>query len=86
MDISKRTLSIIEEAVLKNDLLDIQEWVNGSLNGKIANCKIRMCEEWRKILYADETVSQIPADDDELVTMIIARDDYKNREEREKQE
>ena len=86
MDISKRTLTIIEEAVLKNDLLDIQEWVNESLNGKIANCKSRMCEEWRKKLYADESVNQIPADDDELVTMIIARDDYKNRVDREKQE
>tara|TARA_R100000750_G_scaffold4158_2_gene3192 strand:- start:50 stop:331 length:282 start_codon:yes stop_codon:yes gene_type:complete len=83
MDIKKRTLTLVEEAVLKNNLLDIQGWVDGALNGKINNCKKRMCEEWRKILYADESVTQIPNDDDELVTLIIARDDYKTREERD---
>ena len=83
MDTKKITLSTVDEAVLKHDLLDIQEWVEGALFGKINNCKKRMCREWREILYADESVTQIPNDDDELVALIIARDDYKNREERE---
>ena len=42
-----------------------------------------MCEEWRPKLYADESVTQIPNDDDELVTLILARDDYENRVERD---
>ena len=57
MDIKKRTLTSIEEAALKNDLVDIQGWVDGAINGKFNNCKKRMCEEWRPKLYADESVT-----------------------------
>ena len=83
MDISKRTLSSTEEAVLKNDLLDVQAWVNGAIDGKVNNCKKRMIAEWLPKLYADESVTQIPANEDEVVAMIVARDDYKNRVERD---
>ena len=83
MDIKKRTLTATEESVLLNDLLDIQDWVDGALNGKINNCKKRMIAEWMPKLYADESVTQIPADDDEKIILIVARDDYKNRTEKE---
>ena len=79
MDISKRTLSSTEESVLKNDLLDVQDWVDGAINGKVSNCKKRMISEWLPKLYADDLVSSIPASEDEIVAMIIARDDYKDR-------
>jgi len=79
MDISKRTLSSTEEAVLKNDLLDVQDWVDGAINGKVNNCKKRMIAEWMPKLYADDSVSSIPASEDEIVAMIVARDDYKDR-------
>ena len=83
MDISKRTLSSLEESVLKNDLLDVQDWVNGAINGKINNCKKRMIREWLPKLYADDSVSSIPASEDEIVALIVARDDYKNRAARD---
>ena len=83
MDISKRTLSSTEEAVLKNDLLDVQDWVDGAINGKVNNCKKRMISEWLPKLYADDSVSSIPATEDEIVAMIIARDDYKDRAARD---
>ena len=79
MDISKRTLSSTEEAVLKNDLLDVQDWVDKAIDGKVNNCKKRMISEWLPKLYADDSVSSIPASEDEIVAMIIARDDYKHR-------
>ena len=79
MDISKRTLSSTEEAVLKNDLLDVQDWVDKAIDGKVNNCKKRMIAEWMPKLYADDSVSSIPASEDEIVAMIIARDDYKDR-------
>ena len=83
MDIKKIALSTVDASALKNDLLDIQEWVEGALRGKINKCKKRMCQEWREILYADESVTQIPKDNDTLVSLIVARDDYKDRAERE---
>ena len=83
MDISKRTLSSSEEAVLKNDLLDVQDWVDGAIDGKVNNCKKRMLREWLPKLYDDDSVSSIPASEDEIVAMIIARDDYKDRAARD---
>jgi hypothetical protein len=83
MDITKRTLTSTEETVLKNDLVDIQVWVDGAIDGKIANCKKRMILEWNPRLTADPDVESIPADDDKLIALIIARDDYKTRTERD---
>ena len=83
MDISKRTLSSTEEAVLKNDLLDVQDWVDKAIDGKVSNCKKRMISEWLPKLYADDSVSSIPATEDEIVAMIVARDDYKDRAARD---
>jgi len=85
MDIKKRTLTATEEAVLKNDLLDVQDWVDKAIDGKVNNCKKRMITEWLPKLYADESVTQIPASEDEIVAMIIARDDYKDRTARDEE-
>ena len=79
MDITKRTLTATEESVLKNDLLDVQDWVDKAIDGKVSNCKKRMIAEWMPKLYADDSVSSIPASEDEIVAMIVARDDYKDR-------
>jgi len=83
MDISKRTLSSTEEAVLKNDLLDVQDWVDKAIDGKVNNCKKRLIREWMPKLYADDSVSSIPASEDEIVAMVVARDDYKDRAARD---
>jgi hypothetical protein len=83
MDIKKRTLTALEESILMHELTDADAWVVGALDGKINKVKKRMLEEARQVLYADESVTQIPASDDEIITMYVARSDYKNRAERE---
>ena len=83
MNISQRTLSSTEEAVLKHDLLNVQVWVDGAIDGKVNNCKKRMIAEWLPKLYADESVTQIPANEDEMIALVVARADYYNRVERE---
>tara|TARA_Y100000401_G_scaffold57006_1_gene45114 strand:+ start:295 stop:687 length:393 start_codon:yes stop_codon:yes gene_type:complete len=83
MDIKKRTLTATEESVLKNDLLDVEVWVNGAIDGKVANCKKRMIAEWLPKLYADESVTQIPANEDDMIAMVVARSDYLDRAEKE---
>ena len=83
MDIKKRTLTATEESVLKNDLLDVESWVNGAIDGKVANCQKRMIAEWLPKLYADESVTQIPANADEMIAMVVARSDYLDRSERD---
>ena len=79
MDITKRTLTTTEESVLKNDLLDVQDWVTKAIDGKASKCKKRMIAEWLPKLYADDSVDSIPASEDEIVAMIVARDDYEDR-------
>ena len=81
MDIKKRTLSSTEESVLKNDLLDVQDWVDKAIDGKVNNCKKRMIAEWLPKLYADESVTQIPSNEDEMIALVVARSDYLNRVE-----
>ena len=83
MDIAKRILSTTEEKILKNDLLDIQEWVTGALDGKINNCWRRFQQEWTKKLMEDESFTDpIPSNKDDFVELVTARSDYKNRTER----
>jgi hypothetical protein len=83
MDIKKRTLTSVEESVLMHELLDANAWAVAALDGKINNVKKRMLEEARQVLYADESVTQIPASDDEIIAMYVERDDYKDRAERD---
>ena len=83
MDIKKRTLTATEESVLKNDLLDVEVWVNRAIDGKVANCKKRMIAEWLPKLYADDSVDSIPANEDDMIAMVVARSDYKDRANRE---
>jgi hypothetical protein len=44
-----------------------------------------MVAEWLPKLYADESVTQIPASEDEIVAMVVARDDYKDRTARDEE-
>lgn len=66
---------------LKNDLLDPEDWFVKALEGKINKCKKRMMIEWIPRLRASDL--SIPSDDTELIDLILAQDDYKNRTERE---
>ena len=77
MNIKEITLTTTEESVLKNDLVDVQDWVEQALGGKVNNCKLRMIDQWRPILNADDNVKSVPANDDDLIALIVARSDYK---------
>ena len=46
MDITL-TISDTNTKLLLNDLLDIQEWCQGMLDGKINNCQKRFLEAWQ---------------------------------------
>ena len=75
-----------DKIALDNDLLDIDDWVQKAVVGKINNCKKRMAQQATQVLKADASVTNMPADDDGLIAALAARDDYKNRVEREEEE
>ena len=78
------TINDIDQAVLKNDLLDIDDWVQSAMRGKINGCWKRMQREWTTKLINDESFTDsIPSNKTDFVTAITSRSDYKDRTARE---
>ena len=76
-------ITAADETALDNDLIDKDAWIQAAVVGKIANAKKRMINTWRPIIFADDCVASIPANDDDFIALIVARDDYKTRAERD---
>jgi hypothetical protein len=78
-------VSDTDQTVLKNDLLDIDAWVQEAMTGKINNCWKRMQREWTDKLMNDSSFTDsIPSNKADFVKLVIARSDYKNRADRDK--
>ncbi len=85
---AKLTLTIevddTNQTVLKNDLLDIDAWVQEAMTGKINNCWKRMQQEWTtKLMNDDSFTDSIPSNKADFVTLVTARSDYKDRKARD---
>jgi len=85
---AKLTLTIevddTNQTVLKNDLLDINTWVQEAMAGKINNCWKRMQREWTdKLMNDDSFTDSIPSNKADFVTLVTARSDYKDRKARD---
>ena len=73
-----------QQSILKNDLLDINTWVQDAMTGKINNCWKRMQREWTDKLMNDSSFTDpIPSNQADFVKLILARSDYKNRKARD---
>ena len=71
-----------EEACLLNDLLDVEDWVQKAVKGKINNCRKRFIREWYPRLVADPVITSVPADEQQFITEVLARPDYRRRDQR----
>ena len=85
---AKLTLTIevddTDQTVLKNDLLDIDTWVQEAMTGKINNCWKRMQREWTTKLMNDSSFTDsIPSNKKHFVTLVTSRSDYKDRKARD---
>ncbi len=74
-------ISTEDENVLKNELLDIQAWVQGAVDGKINNTKKRMLREWMPKLQ--QRYLTLPTSESALIAKILAEPDYEDRVTRE---
>ena len=73
-----------DEKILKNDLLDLNQWVQDAVTGKINNSWKRFQSEWTTKLMNDETFTDsIPSNQEAFVNLVTARADYKTRQEKE---
>ena len=85
---AKLTLTIeiddTDQTVLKNDLTDIDTWVQDAMVGKINNCWKRMQREWTDRLMNDDSFTDsIPSNKADFVKLVTARSDYKDRKARD---
>ena len=77
------TINDTDLLALNNDLLDVDAWIQGAVTGKINSCRKRMINEWQPVMFNDPTVTSIPATQDEFITAVVARADYKSRVDRD---
>lgn len=78
------SISDTDEKVMKNDLLDLDQWVQDAVTGKKNNCWKRFQREWTTKLMEDESFTDaIPSNKTDFVNLVLARDDYKDRATRD---
>ena len=78
------TVDDTNQAVLLNDILNIDTWVQDAITGKINSSWKRMQSEWTtKLMNDDSFTDSIPSNKADFVTLVTARDDYQTRAERD---
>ena len=81
------TITDTQQKILSNDLFNdtddnagIDEWIDGAMTGKINSCWKRFQRDWTQKLMNDPSFTDpIPSGQDDFVTLVLARPDYKNR-------
>jgi len=74
------SISDTDEKVMKNDLLDLDQWVQDAVTGKKSNCWKRFQREWTTKLMEDESFTDaIPSNKTDFVNLVLSRPDYKDR-------
>ena len=78
------TINDTDQKIMKNDLLDINDWVQKAVDGKKNNTWKRFQQEWTTKLINDETFTDpIPSNKTDFVNLVTARSDYKDRAARD---
>jgi len=73
-----------EQAILLNDLLSIDDWLQAAMAGKKNNCWKRMQQEWTtKLMNDDSFTDSIPSNQAAFVTLVTGRSEYQTRTERD---
>ena len=72
-------LTANENSCLLHIVSDAEAWVSSAITEKARLRRDALIEEWRPRLYADDSVTELPANSDDLATLILARSDYKTR-------
>ena len=73
-----------EQAILLNDLLNIDDWIQAAMLGKKNNAWKRMQNEWvTKLMNDSDFTDAIPSSQADFVALVTARSDYKTRTERD---
>ena len=72
-------LTANENSCLLHAVANAEAWLTAAITEKARVRRDALNEDWRPTLYADSSVTELPADPDELATLILARSDYRTR-------
>jgi len=73
------TLTANENSCLLHIVADAETSVTSTIAEKAQRRRDALIEEWRPTLYADASVTELPANPDDLATLILTRSDYRTR-------
>jgi len=76
-------LTANENACLLHMVPDAEAWVTSMISEKARLRRDALIRDWQSRLFADESVTELPADSDELATLILARSDYLTRAQKD---
>lgn len=78
------TVSEIDLLLLNNDLVDVQQWMQEAVDGKINSCWKRFQQEWTNTLMNDPSFTDsIPSNREDFIALVTSLPQYKNRQARE---
>jgi hypothetical protein len=72
-------LTANENSSLLHMVPNAEAWVHSTIAEKARLRRDALINEWRPRLYADDSVTELPANPDALATLILARSDYRTR-------
>jgi len=81
------TINDDDQKIMKNDVVDINQWVQLAVTGKINSCWKRMHANWSTQLLNDESFTDaIPSNKTDFLKLVLARPGYENAKTRHDKE
>jgi len=72
-------LTANENSSLLHIVPDAETWLSSIIAEQARLRRNALIQEWQPRLYADDSVTELPANPDDLATLIFVRSDYKTR-------
>jgi len=76
-------VTVNEHHAMRHLLVAPEQYISDALAYKITQRTAALIEEWRPILFDDDSVTELPGTTDGLVDLILARSDYRTRLQRD---
>ncbi len=74
----ERIINDVDQQILENDLLDIKDWIDKAIEGKINNCMKRAAIQYREA-QKSKTGALVPVSDKASAILLFKDPAYKNR-------
>ena len=78
------TINDDDQKIMKNDVVDLDQWVQLAVTGKINACWIRMHATWSSQLLNDESFTDpVPSNKTDFLNLVLSRPEYEDAKTRD---